>query len=162
MDVKRHLARLFAHLAWANGEVLRGLRTNPGSDPQALEYFAHVLGAEHVWMARINERVPAVAVWPALTLDECESLSSANVAGFEAFLGALDGDVLSREVTYRNSAGREFTSSYADILTHVALHGTYHRGQVSLMMRRGGGEPAPTDFIAFTRGAPTATRADAR
>ena len=162
MDLKQHLARLLAHLAWANGEVLRGLRTNAGSDPQALEYFAHVLGAEHVWMARISARAPTVAVWPALTLDECEALSAASVAALDAFLGTLDGEGLMREVTYRNSAGREFTSSHLDILTHVAMHGTYHRGQVSLMMRRGGGEPVPTDFIAFTRGAPTATRADAR
>jgi len=113
-------------------------------------------------MARISARAPTVAVWPALTLDECEALSAASVAALDAFLGTLDGEGLMREVTYRNSAGREFTSSHLDILTHVAMHGTYHRGQVSLMMRRGGGEPVPTDFIAFTRGAPTATRADAR
>jgi uncharacterized damage-inducible protein DinB len=46
-------------------------------------------------------------------------------------------------------------------LLHVFLHSAYHRGQVSLMVRRSGGVPAPTDFIAFVRGAPTATRADA-
>jgi uncharacterized damage-inducible protein DinB len=40
----------------------------------------------------------------------------------------------------------------------VALHGSYHRGQIALLVRAGGSTPAPTDYIAFIRGAPAATR----
>jgi len=38
------------------------------------------------------------------------------------------------------------------------MHGCYHRGQVAMLIRDGGGTPAPTDYIAFVRGAPAATR----
>jgi uncharacterized damage-inducible protein DinB len=61
-------------------------------------------------------------------------------------------------ITYRNSAGEEFTSSLEDILTHVAMHGSYHRGQVAAWMRQSGETPTPTDYIAFARGSPAATR----
>jgi len=63
---------------------------------------------------------------------------------------------LAREIQYRNSAGQEFRSTLEDILLHVALHGSYHRGQVSLIVRGGGGEPVATDYNAFIRGVPAA------
>ena len=61
---------------------------------------------------------------------------------------------------YRNSAGTAFDSRIDDILMHVAVHGAYHRGQVALSLRQEGVRPNPTDYIAFIRGAPTATRED--
>lgn len=152
---------LFDHMAWADELVLTALQTSPGEDPHAMEQFAHVLAAEHVWLRRIEERAASVVVWPALTLAECEALAAENRRAFTAFLAKETDISLTREVRYVNSAGRAFRSRVLDILLHVSLHGSYHRGQVSLMTRRSGGTPAPTDFIAFIRGAPTATRRDA-
>jgi uncharacterized damage-inducible protein DinB len=65
---------------------------------------------------------------------------------------------LARPVTYKNSAGAQFTSLVEDILLHVCLHGAYHRGQITTALRTSGSIPNPTDYIAFIRGAPTATR----
>lgn len=36
-------------------------------------------------------------------------------------------------------------------LAHVVLHGSYHRGQIALLTRAGGGTPAATDYILFIR-----------
>jgi uncharacterized damage-inducible protein DinB len=52
---------------------------------------------------------------------------------------------------YRNSAGVPFHTSVADMLAQAALHGSYHRGQIALLVRQGGGTPAVTDYIAFVR-----------
>ncbi|HYJ78559.1 MAG TPA: DinB family protein [Longimicrobiaceae bacterium] len=68
---------------------------------------------------------------------------------------------LDREVPYINSAGQGFQSTIGDILLHVALHGAYHRGQVAAAVRARGGAPVPTDYIAFVRGVPAATRGGA-
>ncbi|MEP6689788.1 MAG: DinB family protein [Gemmatimonadaceae bacterium] len=153
-----YITKLYDHLAWADARVLDGLRSASGSDPRALELYAHVIGAEHVWLARLEERAATVAVWPALSLDDAAALAAENVRGFRAFLSGLDAGALAREVAYRNSAGLPFRTATEDILIHVAMHGTYHRGQVALVVRNAGGEPAPTDFIAYVRGAPAATR----
>jgi uncharacterized damage-inducible protein DinB len=120
--------------------------------------YAHVLGAEHVWLARLRQEPASAAVWPVLDLDGCRVLAAANHAGFERFLAELTPEALDREVPYRNSAGDAFRGRVGDILVHVALHGCYHRGQVALLLRDAGAEPAPTDYIAFVRGAPAATR----
>jgi uncharacterized damage-inducible protein DinB len=155
--VVTYLTKLLAHLEWADARVLQGLRDASSPAPRALELYAHILGAEHVWLSRIHERAARVAVWPTLSLDECAALAAENVAGFRTLLAGLAPADLAREVPYRNSAGQAFRSTIEDMLVHVALHGAYHRGQVALVVRGAGGEPSPTDYIAFVRGVPAAT-----
>jgi uncharacterized damage-inducible protein DinB len=158
--VTDHLRKLIDHLKWADTAVLRALRSSPPSSDRsfdrALSLYAHVLAAEAVWLARMLGRPPDVAIWPALSVDEAAALGDRTRAELDAFLASLGPGDAAREIDYRNSAGKAFRSTIEDVLLHVALHGAYHRGQVALVMREDGGEPAPTDYIAFTRGAPAA------
>jgi uncharacterized damage-inducible protein DinB len=151
------LRRLFDHQAWSDERVLAGLRSDPGTDAAALDYFAHAVAVEHVWMARIRQRPAEFAIWPRLSLDECDALAKRNREEYETLLNGLTPGDLARGIAYRNSAGVSFESRLEDILLHTMLHGAYHRGQVSLMVRRSGGTPSPTDYIAFIRGVPAAT-----
>ncbi len=151
-----HLRKLIDHLKWADAAALEALRTSPGSDARALTIYAHVLGAEAVWLSRLAGRPSDVAVWPVLSLEQAAALAARNAAELDALLSSLDPDDLGREIDYRTSDGRPFRSRIEDILLHVALHGSYHRGQVALLIRATGGEPASTDYIAFIRGAPAA------
>ena len=153
-----HIRSLLDHMAWADERVLESLR-QPGVPQRALDLYAHVLGAEHVWLARLEQRAATVAVWPVIMLDECARLARENREGLRGYVERLTSGDLRRTVHYRNSAGDEFDTAIEDILVHVAMHGSYHRGQISLLVRDAGAEPQPTDFIAFARGAPAATRA---
>ena len=153
-----HLTRLVAHLAWADAEVLSGLRAATNAEPACLELFAHILGAEAVWLSRIKGEKAMVAVWPRISLTECAALAQVNARDLAALVSGLRPEDLSRAITYINSEGKQFTSTLEDILLHVCLHGSYHRGQVARALRLGGDQPASTDFIAFTRGAPTAKK----
>ena len=156
-----YFARLFEHMAWADAHVLQALRKADGASALAQSELAHVLGAEHVWLARLEGRTPSVAVWPELSPDECETLALETRAGFQRFVERLDDGALERTVHYRNSAGAEFDTKVSDILLHVALHGAYHRGKIAAALRAAGADPAATDYIGFVRGVPAATRADA-
>ena len=151
---------LFRHMAWADARVNEALRASPGLDAHALEQFAHVVGVESVWLTRILGEPPRVAVWPALSVNECATLAAENQRGYASLLAGGDAG-LAREVTYTNSAGKTYTNRVIDILVHVAMHGSYHRGMISILTRRSGGVAAPTDFIAFVRGEPAAARRDA-
>jgi len=159
--MREYLSRLFRHMAWADEHALGALRKAGGASALAHSELAHILGAEHVWLARLEGRPAAVAVWPELSIAECESLARETRAGFLAYVERIDDATLERTVHYRNSAGAEFDTKVSDILLHVALHGSYHRGKVAAAIRAAGAEPAPTDYIGFIRGVPAATRADA-
>lgn len=153
-----HVRALVDHMVWADERVLESLR-QPAVPQRALDLYAHVLGAEHVWLTRLEQRARTTAVWPALTLEQCERLARENGDGFRAYADRLTSGDLRRTVHYQNSAGQGFDSAIEDILVHVAMHGSYHRGQVALLVRDARAEPQPTDYIAFVRGIPAATRA---
>jgi uncharacterized damage-inducible protein DinB len=119
-------------------------------DPETLRLFAHVVAAEHLWLSRIDGVKARVAVWPTLSLDEVVELETANRARFQELLQRRD-DTRQQRIRYRNSAGNDFENSVGEILTHVALHGHYHRGQIARAMRLSGREPVYTDYIGFVR-----------
>jgi uncharacterized damage-inducible protein DinB len=157
-----YLRRWYEHMAWADDLAINALRNAGRVPPQALEIMAHILGTAHVWLTRLQGRPRTVAVWPNLSVEECAALAGELRDAYRRFLDEVDSGALERSVHYRNSAGDEFDSTIGDILVHVFMHGSYHRGQVALLVRAAGEEPAPTDYIAFVRGAPAATRQTSR
>lgn len=149
--VKEYLSRLFRYVAWADRRTLAALRAAPSAQPEALPLLAHLLAAEHVWLARLEQRDPRHPVWPTLELDDCAQLAAENEVGYRAFLMRLgDGQPIG-VVRYRNSQGQEFATPVLDILTQVVTHGPYHRGQIARVIGRGGGLAVNTDFITFAR-----------
>ena len=59
---------------------------------------------------------------------------------------------LERVVNYRLMNGQEAESTFAQMLQHVVNHASYHRGQVTTMLRQlGAPAPKPQDMIFFFR-----------
>lgn len=155
MNLLQSLRRLWAHCLWADRAVLEALDAGPDTAAAWREY-AHVLGAEALWLARLEQRSPSVPVWPRLSRVEAEALRREVAGGYDAYLARLDGDALPRTVEYTNSAGQTFRTPVGDILLHVMLHGQYHRGKINLLLRQHLAAPAPVDYIGFVRGVPAA------
>ena len=145
------LHRLYAHMAWADDRALTSLREMTTPPSQAVDMYAHILGAEHEWLCRIQSRRATHAIWPKLTLAKCAALAKENHSAFMQLATDTMGEGGQRMITYKNSSGTEHTTSLEDILLHVAQHGVYHRGQVALLVRASGGTAMPTDYIVFTR-----------
>jgi uncharacterized damage-inducible protein DinB len=147
------LTRLLDHYAWADARALGAIATLPdGAEQRAqcVRLYAHLAAAAHIWLSRLRGRTPDHPVWPDLSLDAASALAAESLAGLRAF-AAGDEHALAVEVEYRNSAGTSFRNAVGDVLSQVLLHGTYHRGQLALLARQGGGTPAATDFIVFAR-----------
>ena len=70
-----------------------------------------------------------MAVWPDLDLDACAAELTELQGDWMRLLASLDEEELRESVGYRNSKGEFWTSTVADILTHVALHASYHGGR---------------------------------
>jgi uncharacterized damage-inducible protein DinB len=158
IHLKDHFTRLVTHLEWADERVLESLRSAANAPAKALDLYAHILGSEHTWVSRIRGTTTQLAVWPNLTLDDCARIGKGNAASLRTLVSALSDESFAEQITYRNSAGELFTSTLEDILTHVMMHGSYHRGQIASLIRAAGDTPSPTDYIAFARGSPAATR----
>lgn len=146
------IKNMFEHLHWANQRILETLKNIEGENKQVNNLFSHILLAEHVWFTRLKEIDSSkLPIWAEVSLEVCAELVNQNNQNFNELLSSLSKSALSQIVSYRNSTGKEFNNSVREILTHVGLHGQYHRGQINLLLRSNEIEPVNVDFITFRR-----------
>lgn len=145
-----YYARLLRYDAWANAETLGSLRQG-APPPKAVRWMGHIVGAGALWLGRLRQEPASMAVWPDLDVEQCASAMERVAKSWSSYLGALSPADLDEGVGYRNSLGEDWTSTVGDILTHVAMHGAYHRAQIAAAIRESGRTPAYTDFIHAVR-----------
>lgn len=146
-----YLRRLLVYDCWANGEVLTSLASSKAPSGRSIQLLAHILSAQKLWYERVLGQPQSLPVWPECGLKECEALQMDLAGIWQPYFENLRESELERQVEYKNSKGEKFKSRVEDILTHVAMHGTYHRGQIAADMRASGDTPAYTDFIHAVR-----------
>jgi uncharacterized damage-inducible protein DinB len=141
--------KLFSYDEWA---IARSLGTiDPVTESQA-KLLSHILLAEKIWLMRLRGEDPSsVPTFQEFSLEECRRMADELHAGYVDFIDSLTPNDLERSITYKNTKGDEFTTPINEVLTHVGLHGAYHRGQIAWLVREGGGTAINTDFITFTR-----------
>jgi uncharacterized damage-inducible protein DinB len=145
-----YYARLLRYDGWANAETLASLRGG-GAPAKAVRWMGHIVGAGTLWLARLRQEPPGIAVWPDLGLEACAGGIERLADNWSRYLQTLSPADLEKDVGYRNSLGEYWTSTVADILTHVTMHGAYHRAQIAAAVRASGRAPAYTDFIHAVR-----------
>ena len=150
MNTWDRLRQLFAYDEWANHESISSLKQAGTLPSQALRRMAHVLGTQYVWHSRIVGEASRSAVWPELSLGECENHTTELGKIWRDYLRANQGR-LEQTVTYKNTKGEAWTDQIENILMHVIMHGAYHRGQIASDLRAAGYTPAYTDFIHAVR-----------
>jgi uncharacterized damage-inducible protein DinB len=151
MDLIRHFERQLEYNVWANREVASVLNALRDPPTASIRLLAHVIAAELLWLARLEETQPPLAVWPELSLGQCEQRIGEVHQKFEKYFESGLPDAFDYTITYKNSKGESWSSRVDDILTHVFMHSAYHRGQIALQMRQAGHTPAYTDFIHGVR-----------
>ncbi len=139
---------MLAYDHWANREDLARLRTTEHASRRCTELLAHIIASEWLWLDRLRDEPQKMSVWPAFSLDSCAAKLEPLPKAWREYLSTAD---LDGEIRYMNTRGEAFTSRVSDVLLHVSLHGSYHRGQIAMLIRNGGEEPAYTDFIHCTR-----------
>jgi uncharacterized damage-inducible protein DinB len=115
---------------------------------------AHTYAAEWAWYQRWQGQSPT-ALLPADQFPDVASIRSAwtsHEAKMRAFVDALGDDSVNRVIDYKLLTGAEGSSPIWQMLQHVVNHASYHRGQVTTMLRQLGATPSkPMDMIAFYR-----------
>ncbi|MGF9910198.1 DinB family protein [Brevibacillus porteri] len=146
------IQKMYEHLEWANQRIFKTLKSIEDENQEICRLFSHILHAEKIWITRLRGMDSSqLPIWSEADLEICAELIKQNEESFTAFFTNLANTDLDKIISYTNSKGREFTYSVRDILTHVALHGQYHRGQINSRLRAVDIEPVNVDFITFVR-----------
>ena len=116
--------------------------------------LAHMYAAEWAWHSRWQGTSPT-ALPPADQFSDLNAIRqnwSALETKMRAFLASLDSSGITRVIEYKLLSGQPGATPFWQMLQHVVNHASYHRGQVTTMLRQLGAQPAKgMDLIAFYR-----------
>ena len=161
---------LYDYNAWANRRSLGSaeklspeqfVRPLGSSFSSVRDTLAHICGAEWIWLERFQGRSPA-ALPSVNQFQDVASLQEHWLAQEQrliAFVQGLTQSDLDREMEYKTLKFGVYKNPLWQSMQHVVNHGTYHRGQVTTMLRQLGAEPMLTDLMHFYRERATAVPA---
>lgn len=158
----QELTLLFTYNDWANKRAIQAastLTTEQFTKPLGNSFssvrdtLAHLYGAETIWLQRFHGESPSA--FPDLTqITDIASLQAkwnpiaADLLNFVTNLTQQDID---RVVEYKTMKFGVYSNPLWQSLQHVVNHGTYHRGQITTMLRQLGATPILTDLMHFYR-----------
>ncbi len=114
----------------------------------------HIYGAEWVWFSRFKGEsptgLPHVSGYP--DLPSLKKAWGEVEAGWRSLVANLDDDNVSTVIRFKTLNGHDAQSPLGEMIQHVVNHGTYHRGQVTTMIRQMAAEPPESmDLIFYYR-----------
>ncbi|MBZ0263103.1 DinB family protein [bacterium] len=146
------VSRYFSYHCWAQDRCLKALSILEEPIPEALKLFAHIVSADRAWLTRLQGGdTRGMKVFTEWDIEECVAQYGEVNTAWRSYIAALDESEISRDLTYFDIKGREFTNPVVDIIMHVINHGTYHRGQIAKILRKNHIDPPATDMIVFSR-----------
>jgi uncharacterized damage-inducible protein DinB len=161
---------LFDYNQWANRRSLTAAAaltpeqfTKPlgSSFCSVRDTLAHIYGGEWIWLERFQGRSPASL--PDTTQHADIQSLRASWAEFEPrlmnFVRGVTQEDLDRVLEYKTLKFGVYRNPLWQSMQHLANHGTYHRGQVTTLLRQLGAEPVLTDLMHFYRERATAAGA---
>ncbi|HXX17016.1 MAG TPA: DinB family protein [Candidatus Eremiobacteraceae bacterium] len=158
----QEMATLYEYNAWANRRMLEAVSplskeefTKPlGSSFSSLrDTAAHIYGVEWLWFERFQGRSPSAIP------DDPEFADVARLKvswqEFEPrllnFARALTQEDLDRVMEYKTMKFGVYRNPLWQSMMHLVNHGTYHRGQITTMLRQLDAQPILTDLMHFYR-----------
>jgi uncharacterized damage-inducible protein DinB len=164
------MVQLYEYNAWADRRVLEAAsaltreqftKQLGSSFSSVRDTLSHILGVEWLWLERFQGRSP-VAIPDDSEYADIAKLK-ASWASFEPTLlnfvrGLTRGD-LDRVMEYKTMKFGVYRNPLWQSMQHLVNHGTYHRGQVTTMLRQLGAQPILTDLMHFYREQAAAAKA---
>ena len=153
---------LFDYNSWANQRSLEAasqlsdehfIKPLGSSFPSVRDTLAHICGAEWVWLERCHGRSPASIpdISQVRSMAALREHWKPQAERLLIFIRGLTQDDLDRVMEYRTFNFGVYKNSMWQSLQHLANHGTYHRGQITTLLRQLGTKPILTDLLHFYR-----------
>ncbi len=159
----RELQSLLDFHYWARDRVFEAVQTLPPDDfarplgnsfESVRDTLAHTYGADWIWQARWEGHAPTVLP-PATQFADLDAIRTAWADVEErtrALVSRLGESGIQKRMEYRAMDGTVLSQVFSRMLQHVVNHGSYHRGQVTTLLRQlGAAPPRSTDLIAYYR-----------
>jgi uncharacterized damage-inducible protein DinB len=150
-DYHRWANRRLFDLAAGLGDAVARDMGKHWSFPTLKGTFAHVYGADRVWLTRWKGSSPSRLWGDADFAGMAELRAGWDTLEAEqrAFVEGLAEADLTRPVHYRNTEGKEFQVALGPLLLHVVNHATHHRSEAATMITLISGSPPDTGINTY-------------
>ena len=119
---------------------------------KAVYLLGHIIAARRMWLFRFGVVKANAELFPQeTTLAELPAQLSEMESLWSEHLSQLNDTELARVFEYQSYEGPRFRNTIEEILTQLFGHSWYHRGQIAMLLRSIGAEPAVTDFVFWAR-----------
>jgi uncharacterized damage-inducible protein DinB len=121
------------------------------SVPTVKGMFAHLYGADSIWLSRWRGTSPSRLPGDAdfATMADLRVRWDALEAEQRAFVDGLTEADLARPVSYKNTEGAQFSVALGPLLQHVVNHATHHRSEIATMITVISGSPPDTGINTY-------------
>ncbi len=157
---RQDIELLYRYDRWANDLVFRCAskltaeqftRDLQSSHRSVRDTLAHILAAEWIWLKRWLGTSPRSLFDPA-QFPDVASLS-AKLRETEQdqikFIETLTDESIAAAISYTNTKGEQWEYPLGHMMQHLVNHSSYHRGQVTTMLRQLGAEAVSVDLLYF-------------
>jgi uncharacterized damage-inducible protein DinB len=121
------------------------------SVPTLKGMFAHIYGADTIWLTRWRgtspSRIPGDADFSSMA--DLRARWDALESEQRAFVDGLDEAGRARVVSYKNTEGAQFNVALGALLQHVVNHATHHRSEAATMITLISGSPPDTGINTY-------------
>ena len=111
----------------------------------------HIASAQWIWLSRWKGETPK-GMWTATdypTLASVRERWDPLRAELAAFVAAQTEESVRAPLTYKNLKGEPMSYLLGHLMLHAVNHSTYHRGQVTTLLRQLGAQPVSTDLVLY-------------
>lgn len=121
------------------------------SFPTLKGMFAHIYGADNIWLTRWKGSSPSRLLGDAdfASMTDLRARWDALEAEQRAFVAQLTEGDLTRPLSYRNTEGKEFQVALGALLQHVVNHATHHRSEAATVITLISGSPPDTGINTY-------------
>ncbi len=150
--------QLFEYNYWARDRQLAACaalsdeqfaRVVGGSFPSVRDTLVHLMAVEWLWLERWRGNSPRsllrAADFPALAAVEAHWRTVERE--MREYIAALSDAELGQTRTYVSTRGQTWTYPLGQMVMHLLSHQSYHRGQITNLLRQLGVQPPPVDFL---------------
>ncbi|HCZ37828.1 MAG TPA: hypothetical protein DHV26_18050 [Cytophagales bacterium] len=148
--MKQFFLKWYNYNAWANRTIISCLERQSVNDEKILTILGHLVSANFIWLNRIKGLPKSeFKLWGNYSLIQLKQMVEDADAQWMDFI--KNNDDFNRLLKYNNYVGDYYESNVEQIMIHLVNHGSYHRGQVAMLLRQNGFEPVNTDYITYDR-----------
>ncbi len=157
-SLMNNLLEFYHYHVWSYGKLLEHLKSLP-SEVLFLEFddgfnsiaslLVHVFNTDNYWLTVLNKENHKTNLLEIESANDFEqNFKNLHISIKELLTKEMDFEKI---IEFTSGSGNPMSNSISEIILTIANHGTYHRGNVSVMLRQLKFQSVSTDYAFYLR-----------